>query len=431
MSYDKLCETVKELHEICFNQKDGVIHHSRYSKDFSYKNNYCGSNISTTCFKQPDIITGYCDLCQNCAVPEKAEEKNKFKLSSISHGSHTFDFLEAFGITDIKKHVESWNANPVLFLMENPSLDYGIYDYIPEDKDHKGKRPAKQWYWIHCDHKHYEEFKTNKYLRMSEYGDMVASLIVQFKLANAYLTNIVKCGMSDAEYKEDEEKNSLIETSAKSTWEYQPKCIKTCMEKVLKKEVQALLQKEERITVFAFGGRVYQLAGEFFRNCEFREQVRLFKLPHPAGRMSNDYRRFVLKGVLSEALQVPLELEKAEPVALKKPMTKTACKAVFDEQFKNVCFEGKPVSFNERRTTKSQLGLFINQTNSIFEEETVLDIKLSDNLDRTGKKEIGYVFSSDSYWAWDSGKNKPMECSDFRYFKEFQNCINEILSQNQ
>lgn len=426
MSYDKLCETVKELHEICFNQKDGVIRHSGYNEDFSYKNNYCGSDRTTACFKQPDIITGYCDLCRNCAVPENAEENNKFKLSSISHGSHTFDFLEAFGITDIEKHIDGWNADPVLFLMENPSLDYGIYDYLPGDKNHIGKRPAKEWYWIHCDHNQYEQFKTNKYLRMSEYGDMVASLIVQFKLANAYLTNVVKCGMSDAEYKEGA-KNNLTESAFKNTWSYQPQCIKTCMEKVLLREVQALRQYHDDLTVFAFGGRVFELAGEFFREYGFSDRVRLYKLPHPAGRMSNDYRRYVLKGIISEAMGIHLPSGTAEPFAFNKNlMTEETCKRIV-----TACLnkdKEKPVRVG-LQATKNQLGLKISTYSTIFSEQKIVsEIRLIDNLDQTGKKGIGYVFSDDSYWAWDYEKKASIDCEEFRYYKEFNEAIEMILA---
>lgn len=423
MNFEKVIETAKELHEICFNQKNGVIHHALYNEDFSFKNNYDGSS---KCFREPDAITGYCDLCRDCAEPVDKAPDNKFRLSAVSHGSHSFDFLEALGITDIRNHTQNWNDQPVLFLMENPSLDYGIYDFLQTDTMHEGKRPAKQWYWIHSDLAAYKEYESDKYLRMSEYGRMVASLIVQFKLSNAYLTNIVKCGMSDAEYKKGAA-NNIQESTFKSTWSYQPKCIKTCMEQVLLKEIQALRQYHDDLTVFAFGGRVYQLAGEFFREYGFSDRVRLYKLPHPAGRMSNDYRRYVLKGIISEAMGIHLPSGKTEPFAFNKnPLRKEVCEKIIDECLKEN--KESPISVG-KKATKYQLGLKISTDRTIFsEQEIVTEIRLTDNLDQEGKKGIGYVFADDSYWAWDYKKNKNMDCELFKYFEEFQNGINRILA---
>ena len=426
MNFENLCETVKELHEICFNQKDGVIRHSGYNKDFSYKNNYCGSDRSTACFKQPDAITGYCDLCKDCGEPVESAENNKFRLSAMSHGSHSFDFLEALSITDIKEHVQDWDTRPVLFLMENPSLDYGIYDFLPTDISHEGKRPAKQWYWIHNDLTPYNEYESNKFLCMSEYGRMVASLIIQFRLSNAYLTNIVKCGMSDAEFKEGDV-NNVHESTFKSTWSYQPKCIKTCMEKVLLREVQALRQYHDDLTVFAFGGRVFELAGEFFREFDFSDRVRLYKLPHPAGRMSNDYRRYVLKGIISEAMGIHLSTGTVEPFAFNNnPMTEDACQRIV-----TACLnkdKEKPLKVG-KQATKTQLGLKITTYSTIFSEQKIVsEIRLADNLNQTGKKAIGYVFSDDSYWAWDYDKKRSIDCEEFRYNKEFHEAIEMILA---
>lgn len=53
------------------------------------------------------------------------------------------------------------------------------------------------------------------YLKQGWYGDMVYALLNYYKLSNAYLTNIIKCGMNNKGSFENEEEAYKM----KSIWE--------------------------------------------------------------------------------------------------------------------------------------------------------------------------------------------------------------------
>ena len=82
------------------------------------------------CCSQKDISDSKWQVCNTCT------KKNNFSLQNISHGSHTLDFLDA-SLQPID--TTGWHDEGVMFIMEGPSKDYGIYyNGVP-------KRPAKQW----------------------------------------------------------------------------------------------------------------------------------------------------------------------------------------------------------------------------------------------------------------------------------------------
>ena len=326
--YETIDKIVKELHKINFGAEDGII---KIGDDHDLSN--CDIEIRKPNDYEPEIkefmhikkIEDYCKKCEaircNIQKYDKAGKEIKdsnFKLCNISHGTHTFDFLKACGL-DPEKVIEDvkWTDIPVLFLMENPSFDYDIYDYInknkdTDEKDTNGKRPAKKWYWIHSDWSDdYKKGKFNKdeYLRQKCYGRMVFALINQYKLANAYMTNAVKCGMSDAKYDASKEnKNYVNETKALNLGHYEEKCIETCFDTFLKEEINALLGNKDELIIFAFGSRTYWYIGDFMAgeaSNELRRKIKNCKIilmPHPADRTKNDFRKYILKGKMDEAL---------------------------------------------------------------------------------------------------------------------------------
>ncbi len=133
-------------------------------------------------------INRYCVSCedQGCNL---AKNDKSFCLTNISHGAHSSDFFRA-----LKKNIDvsDWHQQPLLFVYETPSRNYGIYKEVV----YKGfkKRPSKDWYWIHDD---LEPVSYPDRFCGGEYGGFVLSAILTFRLANVYITNLVKCGLNN------------------------------------------------------------------------------------------------------------------------------------------------------------------------------------------------------------------------------------------
>ena len=199
-------------------------------------------------------ITGYCTSCEEkgCSF---AEDDGSYRLTNISHGAHSSDFFKALKITP---QTENWHQQPILFVYETPSLDYGIYKEV-ECNGYR-KHPSKDWYWIHEDR---EPVSYPEGFRGGEYGGFVLSAIRTFRLANVYMTNLVKCGMNN-------DKGSF-----KSLLSYQEETISNCYANFLEKEI--LLLKPE--IIFAVGSTVEYWVKRFIKDAYYVQQ-----LPHPAGR---------------------------------------------------------------------------------------------------------------------------------------------------
>lgn len=132
---------------------------------------------------------------------------------------------------------------------------------------------------------------------------MVYSLIDLFKLGNAYVTNVVKCGMNDGKG------NGYLDTRY-----YNPECIKSCLETVLLEEVTALTknQGENPLIIFAFGTRTYKLINEAMDLPSFsgiKKNTRLIEMPHPACFLNNDFRPHIIFGQAYFALKKPIPKE--------------------------------------------------------------------------------------------------------------------------
>lgn len=416
-------ECVKALHKVNFDRETGIIKHNNFLiDDFSFNKSYDGNKGK---FEEDDII-GYCDECKNFNKPdsnklseEEKTTKGNCKLCNISHGSHTFDFLEALNMKPEDELIKGWSEKPVLFLMENPSKDYKIYDYVNNDYD--GKRPAKQWYWIH--NYYDEEYKrkiteTDDFLVMSRYGEMVASLIYKFKLGNAYLTNIVKCGMSDTKYIDGSEK--IEENTFLGTYFYQTECIKKCVKKKLTSEISALCMNRKELIVFAFGDDVYWYVKDYFQNCEefknLKIAVRLYQLPHPAGRMKNEYRPYVLRGIVDDAL------------SSNKNLINPGIKVDIVKNLLNQ-LPNKGLKIREGNQSGSSLTYKILENDSIFTDEKYLkELRIRNIKIDNANYGAGYNFNTDEFWAWDYDENILLNFSDFNYNELLESVVIELLT---
>ena len=84
--------------------------------------NYCFSDYVANKYHHK-AMKGYCTSCEEKGI-NTCDEKG-FCLQNISHGAHSKEFLEAF---IEKTDTSDWNTAGVMFVMEGPSRDYGIYE---------------------------------------------------------------------------------------------------------------------------------------------------------------------------------------------------------------------------------------------------------------------------------------------------------------
>lgn len=278
MSQKETVEIWKELHSINFD-KDGIIYVS---------NNY--DNFDDLIIKGDIHLKHIEGCCQECDkvnpayITEKpSKDTQNYKLMRISHGSHSFDFFCTS--EELKrKYLEAqdlWTSHPVIFIFENPSLSYDLYDDSIDNKTRK--HPAKSWYWIH--NSQFDDEKYPENFSMKKYGELFFSIVNTFKLENAYLTNMVKCGMSCSDNSKN--KNFLSTTS------YNPEIIRNCTEKFLIKEIEILSRQRNDITVFCFGDIVFSQVTKLLSTLKL-EKCQVCKLPHPARIMSNEDRKVLL-----------------------------------------------------------------------------------------------------------------------------------------
>lgn len=306
MNYDKVFKNVQNLHRINFNQ---IIKVNNYDDNFSLTEDYYNFNkyvgngeYQNGSFKYG--ITGCCTKCDSNAILDKNEKWNKkdkidydnyykdYRLKYVSHGSHTLDFLNAanldkIDIQDLFKN-ESWIDIPVLFLMENPSIDYEIYNECEN-----GKSPTNTWYWIHRKLQKPSNVNLDEYLKQGKYGEMVYSLICKYKLANAYLTNVIKCGLNGYKNGKDDYLGTV--------W-YKDECKSKCLNEIFSKEITILTEGYDQLKIFAFGSNTYWLTKNFLQNKNFGVKIQLVQLPHPSSRLKNLYRSYTIKGIVEDML---------------------------------------------------------------------------------------------------------------------------------
>jgi len=199
-------------------------------------------------------INGYCVSCEKQGLNISPEDE-RYRLSNISHGAHSSDFFRALKNAP---DTSQWHQESVIFLYESPSLDYGIYREV--EFLGYAKRPSRDWFWLHGDQ---DPVEYPARFRGGEYGGFVLSAISTFRLANVYITNLVKCGLND--------KDGMF----KGLGSYNEECVKNCYHTILSKEL-AIVQPK---VIFAVGSAVADWLHHLPTGNAFIQQ-----LPHPAGR---------------------------------------------------------------------------------------------------------------------------------------------------
>lgn len=289
-------DIAKELHKINFGT-DGIIITQFKNGDYTYKDDWKGSNEEGS-HKHTDIDNCCCDLCNKynaCVLEDDYKDEHKhYQFTNVSHGTHMFDFLQAHG-ADISK-VDGWSTKPVMFVMENPSN--GKNNDYAKIKNLAHKRPSKSWYWLNSSYdEHDDKFKYPNFFTQGEYGKLVYSIMNTFKIANGYLTNMVKCGVGCY----DEQGNDSYTTTEK----YNHQIVRDCIEQRLKNELNTLRRDaNDTVIVFAFALNTFNYLNEYLKDEIENEKVKICLLPHPANRLANDYRKYVLFGKIARALKL-------------------------------------------------------------------------------------------------------------------------------
>ena len=243
---------MKELRKLNFNKliTIGVPDITGYSYD-EYKANG---------FKHKSI-TGYCVSCEEkgCST---ASDDAAYQLTTISHGAHSSDFFQAY---KEKQDISDWHHEPIMFVYESPGRNNDIYK--KERYNGYDKQPSKTWYWIDSDWDRPIAYPEG--FKGGVYGTFVWCATLTFKLANVYVTNLVKCGLNNAkgDYKNLD-------------W-FKDETVKTCYSNFLKEEIAILKPK----IIFAVGSRVERKVRQFVKDLCLVQQ-----LPHPAAQQGGGLR---------------------------------------------------------------------------------------------------------------------------------------------
>ena len=287
---EKLEEIVRELHKINFGDEGLIGFNTNCFDDYNFDCLKSGKHFEKT--DEHNFSVCMNENCKKCerslAVSKNESGEQTLEFTSVTHGAHTFDFLDAH--KQSHDTVENWSQNPVLFVMENPALPDDHY----VDSEH-GRKVSEWWYWVNGQYNEpNSSFVYPKYFAQKGYGWMIYSAIRTFQMANAYVTNMVKCGMTNC----CEKKNYL------TTDEYPGGITVNCVDNFLKRELDCLRDenKTQKVIVFAFGERSYAFLKEKWQKELKDKTISLYLLPHPANRLANDYRKYVLFGKILRAL---------------------------------------------------------------------------------------------------------------------------------
>lgn len=231
--------------------------------------------------RKHDKFTDCCNICEGlnesyrneCKFKKEKENADDYQLTNVSHGVSTAEYEYI-----IKKTIEDTPATinaGIMFLFENPASvdnkrDKDLYRDCIDDK-----KTCNEWYWLHLLEK--EIIEKGKFepdfwgqVKKHRYDTLIASIIYKFKLKNAYITNMVKCGLVSA----DKFKNI--------GW-YSKSCIDKCYDTFLRREIDIVAPQ----IIFAMSSNVYSKITKIMKNEIKNKKVSIVKLPHPASRYSN------------------------------------------------------------------------------------------------------------------------------------------------
>ena len=214
---------------------------------------------------QKHNIKGFCTICEQQKINVSKTDEN-FKLATIGHGTHTLDYAE---IIPNFPQISNWREEGVIFLFQTPPQIYSNHFTIKEFNGFH-KFPTFKWYFaLFPNTLKLDEYPSHFQGKL--YDNFILSIINTFKLKNAYVTDLIKCGLC----KENDNLNIR---------HFQDITIKTCISNFLLKEIDLLKPK----VIFAFGSDTTEIARKFVNG------IPIIQLPHPRARgLSSDYFRTI------------------------------------------------------------------------------------------------------------------------------------------
>ncbi len=420
----------KKLHKFNFDENNGIIkiknaNFSDNNFDYTYNDYYKNKHLHNAC-----------DTCSKCNHFNNStnsqdfyltkDKNNKIKWTNVSHGSHSIDFFDAILCsTNEKIDYTNWSTKPVLFLMENPSTQKQsiLYNqnFINSTNNSNNKFPTQKWYWI------WDECKISKYpenFSQGSYGSLINSIINTFQIANGYVTNLVKCGMGEF---------SANKETYTSTEYYNPEILKICNNEKLLNEINILRNNDNNmpVIIFAFGKNSYYPAKELL----LKENCKIYLLPHPANRLANDYRKFVLFTKILKALKqnnfYDNENKYVELLNILIRDSDYNSKYVNINDFNDKLGKIKTqLKINEAKNKWTKNTFKVKMIDSIIEKDTKYINEILVKYRPSNQTiEFGYNFLEKVFWIWSDSdylteeQLKSLDYSTYSNYKKFKEII--------
>ena len=422
-------EIASALHELNFNKQNGIICPSPVHGGSIPASEYCYTDLKPVGdMREHDYTENGFSICRECRdiKPLLNQGGDNFRFTNITHGTHTMDFLLAHGKTE--KDIEAWSKMPVLFVMENP----GPYTKSCREVkiDGETRYPCTWWYWINGQgRKRYKKCKFiyPDWFAKDGYGFLVYSIINSFKIANGYVTNLVKCGIGCEDKK------------FKTINFYNPKIVDCCVERYLLKEAEILRGEREKVIVFAFGRNVYDKLCKSL-NKENKDIYQIVMLPHPSGQsgISDEHRKYVTVGKIMNALLINgfyAEGEKPnfEDILLNDREDNTIEKLLLEFGRENGIDFVKDANYE-----KGVYGYTVKYSNGMYRLEIWYGLNDGEKVESNSKFNMmwcGYDFSSDEISLYINKKGAPKHCNllvierhaDYKLFTTMMHFLKEKM----
>lgn len=245
-------ETFEEINELRFCKL--IQYADPQNQSYTYDD-------ETKRYIRSDTPTAVCHECKANSVNKSSD--GEFSLQIVSHGIHSLDLFKIQKFNDYS----DYRDDAVMLVMESPASNLDAC--YKEEID--GKHPAKVWWW--ADGKSTAKSTTypNEF-SSKKYGDFFNSFVHTFKLKNAYMTNLVKCGML-----KDSDHNKYGNLD-----KFPAECKNNCFDNIFLKEVEALKPK----VIFTLSSKVYNYLNEkkVIKRIEEKLGTKpyIVTLPHPA-----------------------------------------------------------------------------------------------------------------------------------------------------
>ena len=183
-------------------------------------------------------------------------------MQIVSHGIHSFDLFKIQKFNDYS----DYRDDAVMLVMESPASNLDAC--YKEEID--GKHPAKVWWGADGKSTDERTIYPNDF-SSKKYGEFFNSFVHTFKLKNAYMTNLVKCGMLNS----DHDKYANLD-------KFPAKCKNNCFDNIFLEEVERLKPK----VIFTLSSKVYNYlnGGKVIEKIEKKLGAKpyIVALPYPA-----------------------------------------------------------------------------------------------------------------------------------------------------